>query len=112
MVRAWTRFLTAAFVGSLLVPVAAILVGDSSDVLTPGLLLGCGLYSAGAAGASWFFWRSLTKLEPLVDLQAREQTEFLDTLSPAWIDTAIAAAAALSLLLELAVIRWQGTLFP
>jgi len=39
------------------------------------------------------------------------QAEWLDTLPERWVDLAIVAAAAVSLFLELAVIRWQGTVF-
>jgi spermidine synthase len=46
-----------------------------------------------------------------IDSNAREQSDFLDSLSPQHIDWAIFGAAALSLFLELAVIRWQGTVF-
>jgi hypothetical protein len=46
----------------------------------------------------------------LDDLFAR-QVSFLDSLPVARLDLAIAGSAALSLFLEPAVIRWQGTVF-
>ena len=46
-----------------------------------------------------------------IDSNAQEQNDFLDFLSPRYIDWAIFGAAALSLFLELAIIRWQGTVF-
>jgi SAM-dependent methyltransferase len=46
-------------------------------------------------------------MERVAVVQAAE----LDALSPRWLMPAIAASAALSLVLELAVIRWQGSVF-
>src|SRR6185503_9666611 len=49
--------------------------------------------------------------KPRLDLEAQEQARFLDGLLPRWLDLAIFGSAALSLLLELAVIRWQSAVF-
>ena len=46
-----------------------------------------------------------------VDQWSRAQAEFLDALPLRRVDLAIVAAAGLSLFLELAVIRWQGSIF-
>src|SRR5262249_59401329 len=46
-----------------------------------------------------------------LEIWARAQAEFLDRLPERQVGTAIAAAAAASLFLELAVIRWQGSVF-
>jgi SAM-dependent methyltransferase len=43
---------------------------------------------------------------------AEEQRDFADQLSQRWIPLAIVTSAGLSLFLELAVIRWQTTVFP
>ena len=51
-------------------------------------------------------WASL----PLERL-AREQRAFLDLLPGAWVGAGIVSSAALSLLLELTLIRWQGAVF-
>ncbi len=53
----------------------------------------------------------LQRLHARLDANAREQDEFLEACSPRYVGVAIVGAAALSLFLELAVIRWQGTLF-
>ena len=37
------------------------------------------------------------------------QAQFLDTLNPRYVDVAIVFSAALSLFLELALIRWQSS---
>ena len=46
-----------------------------------------------------------------VDVNAREQDEFLGAFAPRYLDVAVLSAAALSVFLELAIIRWQGTVF-
>lgn len=48
----------------------------------------------------------------LIDEFCRRQVEFIDNLDDRHIDAAIFLSAAVSLFLELAVIRWQGTTFP
>lgn len=60
---------------------------------------------------AWLLFRAAAAaVGRLDDLFARQVT-FLDDLPVRWLDLAIAGAAALSLFLELAVIRWQGTVF-
>jgi hypothetical protein len=49
-------------------------------------------------------------LEALEQL-AREQVEYLGSLPERWVDVGIVASAGLSLFLELAVIRWQSSVF-
>ncbi len=56
------------------------------------------------AAALWRWGRAL-------DGWGRGQAAFLDTLPARRVDVAIVAAAAVSLFLELAVIRWQGSVF-
>ncbi|HEV7498520.1 MAG TPA: hypothetical protein VGQ33_00895, partial [Vicinamibacteria bacterium] len=53
----------------------------------------------------------LDRLAPTLDEWGRAQADFLDVLPRRRLDLAIVAAAALSLFLELAVIRWQGSVF-
>jgi spermidine synthase len=52
---------------------------------------------------------ALRRLEPFLDASAAAQARFLDTLKSKYVDVAIVSAAALSLVLELAVIRWHGS---
>jgi SAM-dependent methyltransferase len=49
--------------------------------------------------------------EPGLDAAAQDEAGALDRLPEERVDLAIAAAAALSLFLELALIRWQGSVF-
>lgn len=51
------------------------------------------------------------RLVPLFDQAAERQASFLDAIPDAQIKLAIFASAALSLFCELAVIRWQGSVF-
>jgi len=62
-------------------------------------------------GATWLFHLLLRRFAPALDANARDQAAFLDALPLPCLDLAIAGAAGLSLFLELAVIRWQGTVF-
>jgi spermidine synthase len=77
--------------------------------LWPAFLIESLLRMAAAAAATWALLYGLRKLEPLLDANAAAQTQFLDTIDVRHVDLAIAAAAALSLFLELAVIRWQSS---
>ena len=62
-------------------------------------------------GATWLFHLLVRRFEPALDANARDQAAFLDSVPLPYLDLAIAGAAGLSLFLELAVIRWQGTVF-
>lgn len=53
----------------------------------------------------------LTRLEPLIDAAARRQAEFLNSIPERYLGVAIFASAALSLFLELSIVRWQATVF-
>ena len=56
-------------------------------------------------------WWLLRRREDALEGNAREQAGFLETLPARYVKLAIFTAAALSLFLELVVIRWQGTVF-
>ena len=75
-----------------------------SALVLEGALLG-----AAALIATWALFYLLRKLEPLLDANALAQAQFLDTLDPRHVDLAILFSAALSLFLELALIRWQSS---
>src|SRR5262249_16768921 len=69
------------------------------------------LLALSAVIASVLFYFLLKALEPGIDASARYEAEFLDTLADRHVDLAIFGSAALSLFLELTMIRWQGTVF-
>ena len=77
--------------------------GGGVVFLLQAALLACATLIAVAA---LFVW--LRRIEPALDADAAAQTRFLDALDTRYIDLAIALAAALSLFLELALIRWQS----
>ncbi len=64
-----------------------------------------------AAGLSVVASRLLRRLRPAIENLAAEEATFLDRLPERWASLAIVASAAVSLALELAVIRWQGTVW-
>jgi spermidine synthase len=90
-------------------PESALAARLAAAGLWPAFLLETLLRLAAAAAATWGLFYGLRKLEPLLDANAVAQTQFLDTLDMRYVDLAIATAAALSLFLELAIIRWQSS---
>jgi hypothetical protein len=62
-----------------------------------------------AAAAAIMLYRVLVKLQPFLDEDAVLESQFLNNLEAKYIDIAIVGSAALSLFLELALIRWQAT---
>ena len=113
MIRPFRYFLTFAFLGSLVLPLFSALSTVISGVasLPPGAGFKMGLYGIAASGAFVVFYLLLAKIEPYLLRASRNQAAFLDNIPGPFLPIAIAAAAALSLFLELAVIRWQGTIF-
>jgi hypothetical protein len=57
------------------------------------------------------FFALLRKFAPQLHSNGREQAQFVSDVPAGYLNASIVGAAALSLLLELAVIRWQGTVF-
>jgi hypothetical protein len=113
MVRSYSRLMIIACLGSCLAPLAPVLPGrvERGLALAPDFLFKVLLVVCAAAVVTVAFRHLVKKLEPLIDANAREQAGFLDALSVRYVDLAIVGAAALSLFLELAIIRWQGTVF-
>jgi spermidine synthase len=58
------------------------------------------------------FYYALKKTVPFIDASAQAQARFLDTLNRQYVDAAILFSAALSLFLELCIIRWQSSVLP
>jgi spermidine synthase len=112
MTKLYMRLLVLAFLGSGLVP----LVTSTSSLLSvaplgSGSVLKLGVAVVGVALATMVFSALLRKLQDRLDSNAHEQDSFLGAYALRYADVAILGAAALSLFLELAVIRWQGTVF-
>ena len=77
--------------------------------LWPAVLLDGVLLSSAALIATWALFHVLRKLKSVLDANAVAQRLFLDTLDSRYIDAAIVVSTALSLFLELALIRWQSS---
>jgi spermidine synthase len=125
MIRAMVRLLVAVGFGAFVVLFALFPLGLRFGVdslgwpesaltarfggLWPALLLEGVALSCAALIATWALFYVLHELESVIDANAMAQRHFLDTLDPRYIDVAIAVSAALSLFLELALIRWQSS---
>jgi hypothetical protein len=79
----------------------------SGSFVATGILLVC--LAMIATGA---FYYALKKLAAFIDASAQAQARFLDTLNAKYADAAILFSAALSLFLELGIIRWQSSVLP
>jgi hypothetical protein len=79
----------------------------SGSLVAQGILLVCLATIATVA-----FYYALEKLLPFIDASALAQTRFLDTLNAKYADAAILFSAALSLFMELGIIRWQSSVLP
>jgi spermidine synthase len=114
MLTSFRYLLTLVFVGALFLPPLAYLSSPKPGAEISGAsdsaiwMIG---YAALAIVALIGFYRSLIKLEPQLDRLAHEQVTFLESISGRSLSVAIVFSAALGLFLELAVIRWQGTIF-
>jgi spermidine synthase len=113
LTRVFVRLLAIIFAATLFVPVVTAFCSRVNDP-SPWTIATYLTYPALAlliVIASLAVSRALRSAEsPLDDLFVR-QTRFFDELPIRWVDAAIFGSAALSLFLELAVIRWQGTVF-
>jgi spermidine synthase len=114
-IRAMVRSLAAVGFGAMiaLFVIFALAIQSGTDDAasqqsTLTLLEGAVVIGAALIG-SWGLFRGLRKLTPTLDANAVAQAEFLDTLNPRYVDVAILFSAALSLFLELALIRWQSS---
>ena len=113
MIRSFVRLLVLTFLGSCLVPLVTTVCSrlNSAVALSSGFFAKSVLLTFAALVASFGFYLLLKRLEPLLDANSSEQAKFLDTFPVRYVDLAIFGSAALSLFLELAVIRWQATVF-
>jgi hypothetical protein len=115
LLRSFVHLLVLGFLGSCLIINLLVLLALPMRPLFGGLWasvllrLESGLLTCGAMAATAGFHYLLQRLEPFLDTQARGQACFLDALDAKYIDVAIVACAALSLFMELAIIRWQAS---
>ena len=115
MGRSLRVLVTLAVAGSALAPLVTILASRYlEDQIFPwGALPGAALSALGILAVALLFHWLLLRWEGTLDRTAAEQSTFLtDGLSDRWVGAAIVISAALSLFLELAMIRWQAAVFP
>jgi spermine/spermidine synthase len=110
MIRSFRNFLALAFIGSVALPPVAFL-GSSALHLSASETHKIALYTLLGLVALPGFYFLLIKLEPYLLEESRDQAAYLETITGSVLSVAIAGSAALSLFLELAVIRWQGSIF-
>jgi hypothetical protein len=115
MGRTFLRLVTLAIAGSALAPLVTLLASRYMlDRVFPWHALPIYAFIAlGIVVASAGLYGVLLRLEGTVERTADEQAAFLTArLSNRWVGVAIVVSAALSLFLELAIIRWQAAIFP
>jgi spermidine synthase len=107
MTKSFSRLLVVAFLGTGLLPLVTI----AFSLLVLGTLFRVVfLVYLEFALTVGFYWL-VRKLESRIDSNSQDQSDFLDAIPVRHLDLAIFGAAAVSLLLELAVIRWQSSVF-
>jgi spermidine synthase len=113
MIKSFARLLRVLFIASCLMPIILALPGRlrNGQVFTASFLANAALALCVAVVLAGAFDYFLKKMAPRLDALSRDQAAYLDHLSLRFVDLAILGSAALSLFLELAVIRWQGTVF-
>jgi len=114
LLRSFRHFIVLAFLGSVFLPPLAYLSSPSIGEVIPSpgeFYLKVGLYGVAALAAIVGLYLLLLRLEPYLLKESLDQAAFLETIPGRSLSIAIAASAALSLFLELAVIRWQGSIF-
>jgi hypothetical protein len=110
----YRRLLLLTFAGSLILPPLAYF--SSPDDANAGLSLSeifsyLAAYGIAFVLAAVGFHRLLKRLDVWPLEESQGQVVFLESISDRFVPIAIVASAGLSLFLELAVIRWQGTIF-
>src|SRR6202045_3381140 len=110
----YRRLLLLTFPGSLILPPLAYF--SSPDAASAGFSLAevfsyLAAYGIAAVLASVGFHLLLKRLDVWLLEESQGQVAFLESISDRFVPVAIVASAGLSLFLELAVIRWQGTIF-
>src|SRR5712671_7710063 len=103
LLHSFRYFIILAFLGSVfLLPLA---------YLSSEQYLRMGVYGVAALAMLATLRLLLWKVEPHLLQESLDQAAFLENIPDRFLSVAIAGSALLSLFLELAVIRWQGSIF-
>src|SRR3989442_6139839 len=112
MTKLFTRLTMLAFLGTGLAPLVTVICSQLlAGPLSSRFLFKLASLVFAVLLPAIGFCALVKNLQNRVDVNAREQDDFLGAFEPRYLNLAIFGAAALSLLLELAIIRWQGTVF-
>jgi spermidine synthase len=113
VIQTYRRLLVFLFLGSMLLPPVAVVSSTWSlgQHLSGRAELKLLVHCLVAAASFLVFLRLIKKAEPWLLQESQEQAGFLDSLPSSVVPSAIVAAAGLGLFLELAVIRWQASMF-
>jgi hypothetical protein len=113
MIQSFRRLLIAALAGAGLVPIAIVILCRwiTGQPFSFGIGARLGLALAAIALVAWaaaWLWR---RKERSIDALGLAQSEFLASIPSRHLSLAVIGSAAIGLALELAVIRWQGSVF-
>jgi spermidine synthase len=113
LTKVFVRLLALVFAATLFVPLVTAFCSRLNDPApwTAATYLAYPALGAALAAVAFVVLRRLRSSESTLDDLFAGQTRFFDELPVRWVDVAIFGSAALSLFLELTVIRWQGTVF-
>src|SRR5215831_17978634 len=114
MMPSLIRLLVLVCLGSSII-IAMLPLADtvrSGSIWSPAFLAKASVLICLAFIVTAAFYFVLKNLARFIDANAKAQAHFLDALDPRHVDVAILFSAALSLFLELGIIRWQSTVFP
>ncbi|MBV9147568.1 MAG: hypothetical protein JO065_16760 [Acidobacteria bacterium] len=109
--HAFLRLVRIAFVLSSVLPLVVLCCSAMIGSEQQNLRLQISMAALLAVVANALFRLLFKKLEGPIDRLAQEQAWAADQIPERFLEIAITGSAALSLLLELAVIRWQGTVW-
>ncbi len=111
LIHSFIRVLSLAGLATYVLPVviAVATLLTLGGAVTVEFVIRQGMMAGAAVVLAAGIYFVLRGLEPQLDAISLAQAEFLDRLAS--VDIAIPAAAALSLFLELAMIRWQSSVF-
>src|SRR5579859_2585526 len=112
LLHSFQYFIILVFLGSVFLPPLTYLSSPAEVIRSPGeFYVTLGGYGAAALAISVALRSLLRRLEPHLLKESLDQAAFLEAIPDRFLSVAIAVSASLSLFLELAVIRWQASIF-
>ncbi len=109
--RAYLRLLPLALLGSGLAPLVTVIASVGIHAGARRFPIAIAVLTLLVLAATLACNRILIALEPRIEQYACDEAAFLRSFPDRYVSLAIFGSAAVSLFLELAIIRWQGTVF-